>query len=371
MTGLRIRVLTGVVLGFALFAVGSYLTADFRPEDAALGPFTISRGAVFNKHTVSHQNADGLRESLELVKRIKQQEERVALWLGASHQYAINGYHPGEENAVYHANRLARARGAALTYLGHGLPNGNFYEFLTLYLYFRESGYIPDHLVIGALYDDLREPGIRPKVRALIDTIGASLLADLGEVGHQLREAQQSAPPPIERNVMDGTPQQILEASAVKWIEASWQPFEYRHRFSAWIGWRWRHSVFDVGEWMRQLGYPAPKVPAVPLSLQQWNEGAMWCLLDQAVVDGVDILVYKVPHPPTSGPFYHDRIRYDDFHSRLRARCDSLGVRYLDLEHLIDLPNWMFESNIDHWHFQETGHILLATAIDAAKIGND
>jgi hypothetical protein len=105
--------------------------------------------------------------------------------------------------------------------------------------------------------------------------------------------------------------------------------------------------------------------------MQVWNEAALTALLQIAAADDVQVLIYKVPHPQTAGPFYHERERYDDFHQRLQRQCISLGARYLDLETLIPLPNFMFESALDHWHFREPGHVLLAQALTSAMAEHD
>ena len=365
------RIYAGVALGLAIFVVGGSLTADFSPEDAALGPFTISRDALFEGRQVAFRNADQMDQAHALVSDAHKTEQQIALWLGASHQYAINGYEAGAENAVFHANRLAQEQGLGLTYLGFGLPNGNAHEFLAAYLHFRHQGLTPDRLVVGALYDDLREPGIRPRVRALLETIEPAALQDLGSAGDHLTQALAEAPSPVDRNAMDGTPQKLLETHVVGWLERAWDPFAQRHRFNAWVGWRWRRGLFDLGELLRQFGSPTRKVPPVPPGMQVWNEAALTTLLQIATADGVAVLVYKVPHPQTEDPFYHDRERYDDFHERLRRLCVSLGARDLDLETLIPLPNFKFESALDHWHFREAGHVLLAQALTSAMAEHD
>ncbi len=359
-------VFAGLVLGLLLFTWASDGASNFSPEDAALGPFTVSRDAVFQGRDVVFLNGEDRELLRSLISARKQAKDPVALWLGASHQYAINNYHPGDENAVWHANELAHERSAGLLYVGVGLPNGNFNEFLSTYLFLRAADALPDWLIVGAVYDDLREPGVRPAVRDWLTRIDASQLADLGAVGDQLLSVIEHAPPPVATNAVDGTPQQIVEATVVDWLDAAWPPFSHRHRLSAWIVWKARATLFDIGEGLRRLGNPARKVPAVPADLQKWNEDAMAMLLNLAASDGMDVLVYKVPHPAEDGPFYHVRTRYDDFHQRLKARCELLGQTYLDLETLIPLQHWKFESALDPWHFDATGHRSLAAAIDSA-----
>lgn len=362
-----IAILLGLFLGGGLFALSVHQTADFSPEDAALGPFTVARDAVFEGLPVIFRNGDGMGKAREVFRSRLQERKQLALWLGASHLYSINNYHPGEEIAVYHANKKARERSSPISYLGIGLPNGNLNEFLAIFLHLREAGLLPTWLIIGVVYDDLREPGIRPKVRKLAPGLDLAGGKGLGVGGGNLHGKTDGLERDREKgSAIEDTPQERLEKLVVGELEKGWVTFASRHRLSAFINWKLRTHIFSVGEAFRKMGNPAKRVPPVPLDLKQWNEGALDEILRIAREDEIEVVLYKAPHPQVAGPFYHIRKRYDGFFEQLENRCGSEGIHYLDIETLVPLEYWMFGTAIDPWHFQEKGHRLLAEAIDSA-----
>lgn len=94
---------------------------EFSPEDAELGPFTISRGVLYDGRQIAFRNGEGMDEASGTLRFYTKVHNSTALWLGASHQYAINEFEPGGEMMVYHANRLARERSASSSCLSVGL----------------------------------------------------------------------------------------------------------------------------------------------------------------------------------------------------------------------------------------------------------
>ena len=67
------------------------------------------------------RNGEGMDEASGTLRFYTKVHNSTALWLGASHQYAINEFEPGGEMMVYHANRLARERSASSSCLSVGL----------------------------------------------------------------------------------------------------------------------------------------------------------------------------------------------------------------------------------------------------------
>ena len=285
--------------------------------------------------------------------------------MGASHQYAINDFHAGDETMVYHAMKLAMERSSQTSYVSVGLPNGNFNEFLAIYLSFREAKVLPDWLLVGVVYDDLREPGVRPSVLESLPDLNSELLEKLGSGGlnlaHELEVRKES---PIERNATAGTPQARLEDYLISRLEQYWGAFPFRHNVAAYLVWQWKRQVFSVGEFFRRMGNPPKRVPPVPPDMMAWNSVALESLVSVARSDGVNLILYQVPHPQSARPFYHVRERYDAFLGRISERSREENFHFLDLETLVPLEYWMVGTAMDPWHFSEPGHRLVAEQID-------
>ena len=73
-----IAILLGLFLGGGLFALSVHQTADFSPEDAALGPFTVARDAVFEGLPVIFRNGDGMGKAREVFRSRLQEIGRAS-----------------------------------------------------------------------------------------------------------------------------------------------------------------------------------------------------------------------------------------------------------------------------------------------------
>lgn len=362
-----ISLAAGIALGIGAFSFLASTQSSFNPSDAGLGPNTVSRIASLDGLRINSVGYS-LADVAVAMRSFRERRSPVALWLGASQLHAINHYVPGDALAVDHANRSARDRGAAQTYVQVSLANANFHEFLTEFLALRRRGVTPTSLVVAALYDDLRDAGIRDSVLIDLGDLPDSVLARGGtgiqNIAVALREARvasESQHSPIGVSAMGGTPQQRLESGLMRRMDEHWDAYRDRGRLLA------KTQVMLRALIARAMGgMMSRRASPVPPDVQQWNMAAFDDLIRVARTDGIRLLIYKPPHRPGEKIFYHDRTAYDEWHRMIRQRCEREGIGYLDLETLVpgDLYGLTNEGRPDVFHFQGAGHRLLGAAID-------
>jgi lysophospholipase L1-like esterase len=109
------------------------------------------------------------------------------------------------------------------------------------------------------------------------------------------------------------------------------------------------------------------RASAIPEARKQWNHQAFLALLTIASQDGCQILVYKPPHRPSEGPFYHDREAYDAYFEGVGQMLETMPqTHFLDLERLVPAEFWGVTNwgRPDVFHFTVEGHKRLAGAIE-------
>ncbi|MFT5291801.1 MAG: hypothetical protein ACI8QS_003317 [Planctomycetota bacterium] len=365
----KLGLVAAIFGGLLLFHFAATEAANFQAQDLGLGRNTLPTVAFDDGRQIS-----GPFEDMETIKQTFQELRAagrpVILWIGASQLYAINQPSEGDNLAVWYATQQARARGSDFAYVMAANPNCNQTELFATYLSFRQEGLVPDALVIGFTYDDLKEPNVRQLVLENLLPLGEEELA-LGTVAslnieaaraESLRYAATTAP--VERTAVGGTPQERLENTLVSSLEERWPAYGQRGQLQAASIAAWKVPFTELVYRV----FPRPK-RLVPADMQAWN-GAGWnALLDVAQADGVPTFVYKAPHRPTvdASSFYHDRRAYDEYHGTLEQQLEARSIPYVDLEVLVETQYWgtANDGSPDVFHFRDEGHRLLGESIDA------
>ena len=366
----ELSVVVGLLAGVIVFGIFGRSLAEFRPEEAGLGEDT----------TAYLSNYDGLRVAGFLgeptpvhatLRRVKASGKRVALWMGASQLHAINKISAGDELAVFYANQAAARRGADLFYVQLSDPNANLNEILVGYLQIRKEELLPDLLVLGLTYDDLREPGIR---RAILERAPDPLVVEeqiVSSAGLENIEAARAMAAMREKQSLQvpddiqGSPQQRLEEELTRLLEEYFPAYRARGKILAAAEVSMLQFFFSLRSDLTRT-----RIPPIPEDQKAWNLRALDTLLELAQRDGVAVLAYKAPHRPDEPIFYHDRASYDRFFEVSESRFRSERVHYADLQEIVPAEHWGFlRSGVpDVFHFRVKGHRLLGSHIDDAAM---
>jgi len=369
-------VIAGVTLGVVLFHVSALRSADFSPDDVALGRNTVAFTAEHGGRRISGPIPEF--PALASTARAAREAGRpLVLWLGASQLYAINNPEAGARTAVAFAAAAAEARGSRAAWVQCASPNSNAHELFCMYLAFHQAGLIPSRLVVSFTYDDLKEPGIRDSALHILRPLDPETLRLGGAAAAHIEAerarfaagiAAKSAATPVKRTATEGTPQERLEAALVDGLERHWSAWAVRGNLSAEAETWWKMPVTTLAFKV----FDRPQVH-VPDEMAAWNLSALHGLFDLAAADGARVLVYQAPHNPGLKPFYHPRGEYDRAQAALEADCRARGFDWLDLEKLVPAGLWGETNNFtpDVFHFRVEGHRLLGEAIERAVAERD
>jgi len=360
--------LAGVALGGMLFHALGRAAARFDPQSPGLGLETTAvSSSLFAGRVVSaHPQATA---AIAVEARAMQREGReVALWLGASQLHAINNFSEGERLAVIHANARAAGRGGAVRYVQISQANANFREVLAFYLRFRQAGTVPDRLILALAYDDLRERGVRSgalgglsdALRAARGIGGAGVEALIVEAERQA-DGQAAAKAPVKRNPIAHTPQETLEDALTAAAERAWPAYRGRSVARAMLETEGRAALLRA-----MYGRSGRIRIDVPEDVAAQNRLALESIVRIAHTDRTAVLVYVQPYRPGEECFWYDRDAYEAFLAGMRRWCAAEGVQLADLADLVPADQYGYTSDgrSDVFHFRETGHRLLAEAID-------
>jgi hypothetical protein len=363
-----LALLAGVVLGGALFHALGRAAARFDPQSPGLGRETtaISSSRFAGRDVSAYPQATA---AIAAQARAMQQEGRkVALWIGGSQLHAINNFREGEQLAVVQANALAAGRGATGRYVQISQANANFQEMLAFYVRFRQAGTVPDRLILAMAYDDLRERGLRwGALDGLSDALAAA--RQIGGPGVEalraeaVRQAagQAAAKAPVERNAIADTPQEKLEDALTAAAEGAWPAYRDRSVARAMLETEGRARM------LRAIYGRAGKIRIdVPEDVASQNRQALESIVRIARADATRVLIYVQPYRPGEECFWYDRAAYEAFLAEMKAWCAAEGVQWADLSDLVAADQYGYTSDgrPDVFHFRQSGHRLLAEAID-------
>jgi hypothetical protein len=298
------------------------------------------------------------------------------LWLGASQLYGINQRTDADRTAPYLAFDELRNDGWDLVTFAQ--PNGNLQEHYVLFEYLHRR--LPVHgLILAAVYDDMREQGIRETIAYGIEddavakrlaqtAIGRQLLSDLNQVRETASPA--AAVRPVENS---GTPQERSEA----WISSTLEACcametlrrEARGQLLLALGNARRYLETLRGLHTRDLSrYRVP----VPPGRYQANRAALEEILRAARAAEIPTLIYVAPRPTDFFPY--DLEAYQAYKKDMSKLAGAYGAILVNFEGIVPNEFWgevelTFGFPVrDPFHFQGAGHRLLAQAvIDAVR----
>lgn len=359
------------IVGFLLFVLLCFHYKDFDPSEAGLGFQTVSRKVDDDGYRWCFSNS--FEDAHGRLEYLKKSRRKLGLWLGASQLYAINDWSPGERIAVAHADQLSAETGQfgiALT----AMPNGNFNEMLVVLTNILSRQAQLDFIIVGLVFDDLREPGIRESLHDSIPELSADDVSKYGVgIQHligQKKDADRSGgnnADTVERATISGTPQEHLEQSLTGLMDQFVPGFSARNRARAAVEVALRREVtFTVGSILNAAGLRKNVAPPIPSSERRWNHAAFESILKIAEDAGIRVLLYQAPHPQQDGPFYYDRGDYEQYFSEIaQLSQESSFIEFRSFEDLVPLGYWGLNNagDLDPFHFEVEGHRLLGSAV--------
>lgn len=356
--------LIGALAGLALLAalLGLRVT-DAR--DAGLGTGTVDgitahRLGRFEFSSTAALDLPALMADRGMARRV--------LWLGASQLYGINQRKPQDRTAGY---RVFDALSAEDTDVGViGLPNATAREHLVLFARLAPA-VAPRLLVLGAVYDDMRHPELRPEIASLAQSPPTAAVLGQFKAGRALLEqaAGATAAGPV-RQAERGTTSWMTRSEdwIVRRLEAAFglETLRREGRAAALLTLHKARGFLESlrFRWTRDLSrYRVP----VPADAYARNLDAWSAMLRIAARRGIRVLIYIAPRP--SDFFPYDPDGYAGFKRDLQALADRHGGHVVSIEDAVPPAHWG-EVDItfgfparDPFHFRDEGHRLMAGAL--------
>ena len=296
-------------------------------------------------------------------------DKKKYYWLGASQLYGINDYKYGDRAAPYVVFDTLKSQGARLLTISH--PNGYPAEHLIIASHIL-SNVTVDGLVIGAVYDDMREQNIRREIADALKNKNTRRVLSESKIGRKLLfEAEgvlklarfKKEDYKVSLNLMERSEQAIIRILE-KYFKVESIREEGRGQITLSLirlrqfleGLRARYTR-DISNYK----YPIPD-NQYQTNLDSWIE-----LLKLASRKKVPFLVYIAPRPTDFFPY--NQIKYDKFKKTISDLTQYYGGTFINLEDLIPSKYFGFvDTNFgflvrDPFHVQGVGHSLLANEI--------
>lgn len=369
-------VLGGIILGLGfLFAAFGGQQTKF--EQAGLGLRTT---AVSVPHDRGPYHCNGVADAGLCISGAKTRAlGRKILWFGASQLYGVNEYRANDKTAPWLVFDSFVSRDTDV--LNFSFPNGYFQEFLLLFEYV--AARLPvDGIVIAAVYDDMREAGIRPSI-ALAQSDRATRAGLAGTAfGRRLSEpegnvaatATPGTPTPADPTPADPTgkndsrPYQSSEAWLTGRLEACCgvETLRAEARGQSFL------ALTDARRYVAGLrnrytrDWRQYKVP-IPPARYAANRAALEAILESARRKGIPVLLYIAPRPTDFFPY--DATEYAAFVRDLGGLAEQYGAALANLEDIVPNEYWgtvdlAFGFPVrDPFHFKARGHQLTAKAL--------
>jgi hypothetical protein len=365
----KVRV-TGLLF-FGAVALVCVLTWIAKKEvsvsEAGLGENTIKR---INAHKDGKVFYSSLSNVLSAAKNSKATKKYY--WIGASQLYAINDFRLGDRTAPYIVFDNLYKNDIELFTLSY--PNAYPSEFLIVAQHILANTKA-DGLILGAVYDDMREKGIRTQISKAVQNENTRLELSKSPFGKELLSQSDAVLNSYQSekvgkkataSLMDKTELAItgfieehFNAESIR-REGRGQVTLYIIKIRQFIeGLRARYTR-DISNY----NYPIPE-ERYAQNWTAWTE-----ILKIAQIKKVPVLIYIAPRPTDFFPY--NKSKYKKFKKSLRKIADFYEASFINLEDLVSSSIFgMVDTNFgflvrDPFHFQGQGHALLAKEVTKA-----
>lgn len=324
-------------------------------EEFGLGPQTTS---VF-------VDVDGREVHCSVVKSTKPcissllalSPTRTALWLGNSQLHAINQYQKGQRTAPAVLHEALLENGVYL--VTYSQPNANLQEHFEVFKYLADKIGV-DTLILSLVFDDTREDGIRenllPVPENSISLQNVETVTDQHD--HEISK---------ELTGLDGSIQSGIERQLTAWLSMHSTLWEARPEL--------RGGLFGIlykcRNWL--FGITPNSKRKIIRSRYKKNLEAFSLILASSKAKGIQVIPYIVPiRNDVELPYLSDE--YKSFKTETSKIAAVYGFSVLDFEDVVPAKFWGNKDatgtsslpEIDFMHFQESGHVLLASKLLSA-----
>jgi hypothetical protein len=361
-----------IAAGLLVLAAGKLQTTHFDAQDPGIHNNTVS---VFDAFVDGHPARDNGRPITEVLPDVPSREDgrRPVVWIGNSHQHAVNDRKPGDTvSSVYLHRELNGERWPGRTpVFGISFPNLDYQEqfLLTLTLVLLPEELRPKVIVNGVRFHDAREMGIRSQLRPLLElpAVRAWLTNSAWKAGHEEAFAW------MQDSLRQASDEHAAEEGLEPWLVRSVGPYIPIFNRRDLIYATAIQSLHDGRDRLFRIDTRSKRAilePRYKIAMQYLDAAAA-----AARAQHVAMLLYNAPlRPEADNPYVPDQ--YARFRQDLLNIGTKEGIAERDYDDLIPRElwgTWYATDYPDFSHFTSAGHRILAhqVALDIADLLDD
>lgn len=343
-------------------------------EELALGKETFSPyiflkdgTRVYAKHQDRVVHCAALENCFENFSKNK--ETPVVLWLGNSQLHAINQYKDTDLLASEILYGNLQKEGYDLLTISH--PSANLQEHYTISEYAKLKLNL-DSVILGIVFDDLREDGVRNDVGKFLNDKSLSAALSETKIGRKIIK-KNSDVLDIEDDYggLSMTFQDKTERLLSEQLESKtelWERRAYLRGVAFNTLYKARNYIFNIN--------PSTKRKMIkPRFEDNWN--ALEQLIDLYNSSSINVYVYIAPiRGDVEIPYVLNE--YDDFKQKLALLASEKDAYFMNYEDLVPAKFWGMKDStsvsglpeLDFMHYQYDGHKILSNKIyEDLKLG--
>lgn len=365
----------GVMLALAELI---YLAPDKRIDfdKFGIGFNSESVFGVVDGYAIHCQTPKSSRPCIDAVQANKQM--RQVLWLGASQLHSVNYFQPGDRTAVMRLHDRLLPQGYFTT--SYSMGNSNFQELYVTFEFVRKH-FDLEVLVLGAVFDDMREAGVRggvanaftsPNVAEIISktSVGRTIL-DHWKASRRNRVSNVGAISDPDKEESYST-QNRTEAFLNEMLNGTFNVWAARSDLRGFLVVRLNQLMPFLTDIRNTIfGINPKRIVSIDKSQYIINRNALEAILESAQQAKIAVLLYIVPRP-VGAYFPYNPEEYSTFKSDVAELAGRYGVGFVNLEDAVvgDVWGTMKRANgnivLDHFHFMASGHKQLEAAVAKA-----
>lgn len=332
---------TAFFVFFAPFVVLSFLN-DYRTsfgfdlQNPALGKNTAIRfGRSFNNEAIHCGGVRSIETCIQTLKNTNA-DKKTILWIGNSQLHSINQM---QNDDLLSIEILSQTKAESAGIVAVSFPNLNYGEAEKIFSFFVEKINV-DILILGVVFDDFREFGIRPEI--------------LKQLGNDERERNRKPVGIFDLELLESHLSTSLEARSTLWKD--------RDELRKFI----IYHIYKTRNWLFNISAQTER-PLIPSFYQSALE-SLTSIAIESRSRGVDLLFYLAPLRSDLPPPY-DKDEYNQFQSDILDLSAQQQIPLRDLTSIVPIKCWGMtglagEDEIDFMHFSGCGHKFLAREIE-------
>ena len=352
-----------ILVGLLLFNFHSKKLNDFKPEEFGVGLNTVVKKAFLDSLNINSTWVYDLEKLVSGARKMYSKQKKIVLILGASQLHAINNPETNSELMIEKLNKLDSD--SSRIYIQASIPNANYHELYWIREFFRKAE-IPIYCTcLSICYDDLRERPIKPEFLKFIKKKFPKIEPSNYVKNEILRENLE------EEDSIKKPPSYLIEKFIVSKIEKLSPSYKGRVKIIAKNNIDFTKNlsesiVFLSGMKLRASLEGERKIPKINSIDSIWNLNAINAFFDDAVINNEKLFVYYQPLRPHDLIFPYNSNSFFGMKNFLSSCCSgNKNLDFVDLTNIIPQKYWG-KTNLgypDIFHFQETGHQILADSL--------